>query len=330
MTANPQITFVCCIESGTLETQTVRMVESLRRWGGQFADAPLIAVTPRFGSPLLPKTRQAFEQLQVKYLSFQAESRYSWFGFMNKPNALVAAQENSKSEFICWLDSDILILGQPDKLILNQGEDFLACSTDDDGATSGPDHPCEPYWKEVCQLAGIDLENFPWVTTEREGRRIRLYWNSGVFVYRRSTDFANHYLQTCINLLDAHVSIKNKGIFYTDQVSLALTAMKMGVSWRGLPHSHNYHMHSLIHTDWYKREELQTAKILHYHDCMGSHFWSEFLKCLRVTHPSVAEWLSPLGALKNESPVQWRVTNSLLKRLRSRRQSTYEQLCRVI
>lgn len=46
------ITFVCCVESGLLENQTVRMIESLRRWGGRLRESPIFAVTPRIGSPL--------------------------------------------------------------------------------------------------------------------------------------------------------------------------------------------------------------------------------------------------------------------------------------
>jgi hypothetical protein len=71
LTVSPQITFfVCCVESGALEGQTVRMVESLRRWGGQFANAPLVAVSPRLSSPLSRETHRAFERLQVEYFSF--------------------------------------------------------------------------------------------------------------------------------------------------------------------------------------------------------------------------------------------------------------------
>ena len=32
----PDVTFVCCVEAGPLEAMTVRMIESLRRWGGTF------------------------------------------------------------------------------------------------------------------------------------------------------------------------------------------------------------------------------------------------------------------------------------------------------
>jgi hypothetical protein len=66
------ITFVCCVESGLLENQTVRMIESLRRWGGQLRESPIFAVTPRMGLPLSRQTHRDFERLGVEYLRFQA------------------------------------------------------------------------------------------------------------------------------------------------------------------------------------------------------------------------------------------------------------------
>ena len=50
--ARASTTFVTCIESGGLEEQTIRLMKSLRKWGGKFADAPVYAVNPRFGVPL--------------------------------------------------------------------------------------------------------------------------------------------------------------------------------------------------------------------------------------------------------------------------------------
>ena len=76
MTETSQITFVCCVESGWLKVQTVRMIESLRRWGGQFANAPVFAVTPRLDPLLMYKTRRAFDNLYVKYLRFHEKSAY--------------------------------------------------------------------------------------------------------------------------------------------------------------------------------------------------------------------------------------------------------------
>ncbi len=326
---NPQITFVCCVESGALEAQTVRMVESLRQWGGRFANAPLIAVTPRFGPPISHKTRQSFERLNVEYLPFQTKSQYSWFKYLNKPNALVAAEERSSSEYIGWLDSDLLFVGEPDKFFLNEDEDFVACASDKNIGTTGPNDPFESYWKEICQTVGLNIEDLPWVTTAMDSKRIRLYWNSGVFVYRRRTGLGKQHLETSTQMLDAYLANRNSGIFFTDQVALGLAMVKMGLSWRALPYSHNYTMSSLIHSEWYKEEQLKEARIVHYHDAMWPNFWSEFVTCMSNTHPEVAQWLTSIGPMKNEAPLQWRATSQILKHFRSQKESAYTKLCRV-
>lgn len=330
MAESSQITFVCCVESGSLESQTVRMIESLRRWGGQFANAPVFAVTPRFGSPLSHKTHEVFERLNVHYLRFHHKKRYSWNKFLSKPYALFAVEKYATSESICWLDSDLLILGAPDQLILNEGEDFVACAPDKIGATTGKEEPLEPYWKEVCNLLGLDIEDLPWIKTEQEGARICLYWNSGVFAYRRSTGFSDHYLQTCIHLFNSRIASQETGIFFNDQIALGLTMVKMGISWCALPYSHNYTMNSKTHKDWYSEDQLKAARIVHYHDAMWPHFWSEFIKCLGVTHPEVADWLSSIGLMKNEAPFYYRSISKNLKYFRAKQESAYTKLCKVI
>jgi lipopolysaccharide biosynthesis glycosyltransferase len=306
------------------------MIESLRRWGGQFANAPVFAVTPRLGPPLANKTRQAFEKLHVEYLRLHENSRYSWNKFLNKPYALVAVDKHTTSECIAWLDSDLLILGAPDQLILNEAEDFLACAPDKNIGTTGQKDRFEPYWQEVCNYVGIDIEDLPWIRTEQEGARIRLYWNSGVFAYRRSTGFSDHYLQTCIQLFGSRIASLESSIFFNDQIALGLTMVKMGISWRALPYSHNYTMGSKTHKDWYSEDQLKAARIVHYHDAMWPHFWSEFINCLRVTHPQVADWLSSIGPMKNEAPFYCRSMSKILQYSRAKQESAYTKLCKVL
>jgi hypothetical protein len=98
--AAPSITVVCCVESGPLETSTVMMVQSLRRWGGRFADIPVIAVTPRFGPPLMRSTRQRFDELSVQHLRRRLSRKFGWYSFLNKPLALVGAEPMVKTDLI--------------------------------------------------------------------------------------------------------------------------------------------------------------------------------------------------------------------------------------
>lgn len=333
MTETPQITFVCCVDSGWLEAQTVRMIESVRRWGGRFANAPIVAVTARFGFPISQQTRRIFEKFDVEYIHFWAEHPYTWMPFLNKPNALFAVEQRTTSEFIGWLDSDLLFLTEPDLLILNEGEDFVACAADKNVGTSGLNDPYDPYWREICQVIGINIDDLPWVTTEMEGKPIRLYWNSGIFVYRRSTNFAKHYLENCLKLIDARLVPNVPGKFQigiNEQTALGFTMFKEQLRWRALPYSHNFTMNPLIHDDWYKEEQLKEAKVTQYHNSMWPAFWPIFVECLRNTHPEVTDWLCSLGPMKNEAPLQWRVASRVLEHFRLQQDTAYRKLCRAV
>jgi hypothetical protein len=325
-----QITFVCCVESGALEAQTVRMIESLRRWGGKFKNAPVFAVTPCFGPPIAKKTHQIFDLFQVEYLSFQNKNKYSWNKFLNKPSALAAVEKLVTSESIGWLDSDLLIVDEPELLTLKEGESFLACASDKNIGSAGPEDPNEQYWQKICSCLGLNLEEVPWIKTEQEGVPIRLYWNSGIFVYRRSTDFAEHYLQTFIQICNSHIASQKAGFFFNDQVALGLTMIKMRIPWRALPYSHNYPMGSKTHKDWYNEELLRAAKIVHYHDAMWPEFWDTFIECISKTHPSVADWLTSVGAMKNEASIPSRVVKKVINSIRHTQESAYLRACSVV
>lgn len=321
------ITFVCCVESGALENQTIRMVESLRRWGGSLANAPIFAVTPRFGPPLAAKTQRMFKLLHVHHIRYWGRDQYSWNKYLNKPYALAVVEQRATTECIAWLDSDLLIVDEPKKLLLQDGEDFLACATDKNIASTGSDSPFEPYWQVICQAVGLRAEDLPWITTETEGAKIRLYWNSGLFVYRKATNFSKIYLETCLQLFDSNIACWESGFFFNDQVALGLAMIKADLLWRALPHSYNYTMGSKSH-QYYQEQHLKKACIIHYHDAMWPHFWQEFLRCIDATHPEVGQWLASIGPMKNEAPLQWRTMGKVLAAYRKRREIAYDKACK--
>jgi len=327
------ITFVCCVESGTLECQTIRMVESLRKYGGKFSSAPVIAVTPRFGPPLSRHTLQTFRKMNVMHIRSYSKTNYSWFKFLNKPLALVAAEQYITSESVCWLDSDLLFVDEPDKLELLSSEDFLGFPVEcKEMGTTGLGDPNEPMWQNFCRALGIEIENLPWVVTAQTGERVRLYFNGGIFVYRRATGFAKKYLDICLQLLDSYIATNGEGCGpgIKEMSAIGFVVIKDNLKWRPLPYSHDYVMLSVSHNDWYQEELLREAKVIHYHDAMWPTFWPVFLECLHSTHPQVGRWLASLGPMSNEAPLSWRIISKLLKSLRLKAENTYSQKCQVI
>ena len=248
---------------------------------------------------------------------------------MNKTGAMIQA-EPAKTEFVGWLDSDLLITGEPSELTPGPDQEIAACSSDNSGGTTGPGDRCEPFWQAACDAVGLDINSLPWVTTEREGDRIRRYWNSGLFVYRRTIPFAAEVERCTVALFNAKLGSAVTGTFFTEQYAVSLAGGTLKLRSKQLPHSHNYEMGSAIHAQWYREEKLRAARIVHYHDCMWPAFWPTFVSCLRDTHPDVAAWLEPQGPLRNEAPFAYRLVTKFLKKRRSRGEAQYKAACRFV
>jgi hypothetical protein len=321
--------FVTCIESGGLEEQVVRLARSLRRWGGQYADAPIYAVNPRFGVPLGRATHRALDDAGVIFRKIRPTNNHSWNAYINKPLALIDVQEQANTDAICWLDGDILVLDEPTEIAPADDEDFTACVPDKNIGTAADDDEFSPYWREACGVLGLSLQDLPWVTTHREGARIRLYFNSGVFAYRRSLDFGQRFLGDCRKLLDAKIASHESGIFFTDQVSLVLTMRKMNLRWRTLPHACNYAIGGKLE-HLIDPAKLASAKILHYHDAMWPAFWPKLLNHLKPVRTDVYDWLASQGPIGGALRGVRKVAHKILVESRRRKRDKFQAQCRVL
>ena len=328
MSTPPDITFVFCVESGPLELNAIRLVESLRRWGGRFRNARVIGVTPRIGPRPTPATLERFEELEVTYRYAPIAKKHGWFKFLNKPLALVEAETIATTDLIAWLDSDLLFLKEPDELILSPVEDFAACASEKEMGTTGPGDPFESLWQAHCAALGLDIESLPWITTESEKLRIRAYWNGGLFVYRRSKAFAARYLATCMKLMDARFVGRHPdySIGINEMSAIGLAVHQGQLAWRALPLSHNHFAGTAYWADD-AEDVMRDVRILHYHDSMWPWGWDDFLARLGRTHPEVTEWLSGLGPLRNPASVRSRLISRVLRETRSAQEAAYIASC---
>jgi hypothetical protein len=268
-----------------------------------------------------------FNEFDVRYLHSGRPNEYSWFNFLNKPLALLAAEPHITTANVCWLDSDLLFLGDPSELHLRDGESFAGFPVEDkEMGTTGVDDPHEPIWREFCRLLDIDIEQLPWITTAETGERIRLYLNGGIFVYRKSTGFAQIYYENCLKLLGSHpMTMPNFTEGIKEMSSIGFAVVMMNLRWRELSYSHDYVMSSFTHDLWYKEDALRRAIVVHYHDATWPHFWETFISCIIATHPVVADWLERLGPMRNTAPLPWKVATRLLRTKRKMSEARYKR-----
>lgn len=295
-TAPPSLAFVACIESGPLEEETVRMVESLRLFGGRYADADVCVVRSRPGPPLLSSTRRRLIELGAQLLKPPHRRRYRWHHHFNKPFALMLAEQELTADTVAWADSDILFLDEPQELALADNEEFAAQPEWGVIGSSGPEDPDDPFWRRAFRSFGLEPARQPWVTTP-EGDRIRFYLNSGLFVYRRDTAFGRDYHDDCMRFLDTGVASTHTQVHFADQVVLGLTVLRRRLTFRPMSIDGNYHT-TLIDPQSMHPALMRRATVLHYHDTMYSGTWPKMLAVLEASHPEVYEWVISKGPIE--------------------------------
>ena len=148
-------TVVVCVEAGNLEHQAARLIESLRRWGGELQKVPVLAIKPRIGPPLSRSTLAIFDNYGAQYVSRVRFDRYEWHQYLNKAYVLQWAEELVTTDCITYMDCDLLVTGNADQWLLATGEEFAASAPDKNIGLSGCGDDSEAYWLAV--LRALDL-----------------------------------------------------------------------------------------------------------------------------------------------------------------------------
>lgn len=324
--------FVLCVESGTLETQSLWAIESLRRWGGRFADCEVIAVTPRKGPSLQRSTLERFRDLKVRWIRFEGPSEWSFYGPFNKPLALAAAETMTDADEIIWIDSDVLIVDEPTELILGPDESFAAhpCSCAHDIGSTGEGDPHDPYWRKILTEHGIELDHYPMTETQpQESGRMRMYWQAGAFAYRRTDKIGELFLQCTEDQMKMKISSRYSGTYFNEQVALGIAVYRAEVKFRVLSHSHNFAINK-IRFDEVVPSEVAGAKIIHYFGSAWADSFGTFVAMIRETRPDVADWLVARGPLHDSRSLLLRGFSRVIRHQRKSRERAYTASCDTV
>jgi hypothetical protein len=308
---------------------TARMFGSLRRFGGPLAESDAIAVIARRSPPLTRDTLRRYRELGVECVHAKPHPRYAWYHFMNKPVALLAAEESTNRDTLVFLDADTLVLRPPLGLVPPRAVDVLGCPSDDGvvGST-GPGDPNDEHWRYIAAVNGVGLDQLPWVYPYAGGPPIRFYLNGGVIGYRRHSGFSARYMAACERALDARAGFPDDGEHWLEQVCFGVAIIAGGLPWRFLPHSHNYAMASYL-SERYSPSDFGAACIVHYHDSMSPAFWPTFLDRVASDQPQAYDWLRSLGPLQTETPLPWRLAAELLRIRRGASRRRYRRQVRL-
>jgi hypothetical protein len=200
--AEPRVTFVACVEPGShrLEYKAAALFLTMRRNAGALRDAPVRAYAPRPGRPVARWLREMMGELQIEYVDEPLNSANADYALANKPLSLAHAERTASTEFVTFLDTDILVWREPRAVLLDHGIDIgLVADTTKTTASAGPGDRFEAYWMQLYDLVGASAR--PFVTTTLTHELVRGSWNSGVVALRRGAGIAQQWEEAMLRLL---------------------------------------------------------------------------------------------------------------------------------
>ncbi len=266
----PSLAFLCCVEPGPLESQTLLLCRSIRRFGGRFRDAPIYAFQPRRGPGLAPGTLEALAQLGVRVSTEVLNTEFHRYPVGNKVFVCARAEESLGEDLLVFLDSDTVVVAEPADLDLPPGLDSAVRPADSSHVVStGPEHPKDAYWRRLYALRGLAEADIPYVTTEY-GRRVRAYFSSGLIAARRAAGLFRRWRANFLSLVRGGHQPEDSGIERMDEISLVVTLLADPRRIRLLGPPYNY----LIFKRWELLppwHEAQLRDLVHIHYCRSFH-----------------------------------------------------------
>jgi hypothetical protein len=319
-TKQPTVGFVCCVEAGRLEGQTLLLVRSLRRFGGTLADAPIVAVAPRAGREPSEATLAALRDLGVTTIVEPLNDQHPDYGMANKWAAARWAEEHVETEILAFLDSDTIVVSDPEAFRLPPDIDIAVAPVDrKDKGSNGPDDPRDEYWMRMYELTGVTER--PFVTSPSDQQRIRAYFNGGLVVTRRELRLFTEWYHDFRALFDAG-HLPPEGLGFLDQLSLAPTVTRHWARARVLDWRYDYPLpHRPRLPEPARSARLEDLVHIHYHGYFAHpSFLDEVRPPLPPTSPVrdfLEQWL-PLQPIKKKLPPSYGAERDAERQARQR------------
>lgn len=287
------ITFVLCSEPGNLERKSLVLCESIRKFGGAHANAEIISYSPRAGRDVSAETRAQFKDMQVTHVHEPLNAQFPNYPLANKVVSAADAEKRSSAEWVVFVDSDKLILGDLSPLLTSKSA-FMARPVDKQNIAMRDFSDGEgEYWKAVYELLGVgDISHR--VTTSVDQVPIYPYFNSGLAFARRDAGIFGNWLTNFTRIMEAGICPK-VGSYFIEQSSLSATVLAMGVDFEVLPKHCNYpiHLHNQL-PEQNRLHSLEEISTVHYHKIFERHFYDPWLKALEdfdLSSPKFAWWI---------------------------------------
>ena len=179
--------FLIMAEAGIIAEQATLLCESIRRFGGRYANADIAVISPRPDKRPSANILRKLEELNAAYIPLNIVSPCPEYGSSFRVLASAEYERMSNADTLICLDSDSVFLGEPDLAL--KGNDAAVRPVDVKGmCTTGASDPYDAYWKKLCDVCETDYEMIPYVTTTVDKQLVKASYNGGFVIVRRNQE----------------------------------------------------------------------------------------------------------------------------------------------
>jgi hypothetical protein len=178
--------FATPIAPGAAEREAVLLSRCIRTFGGALAENPIWALAPCDASELSGATRDALQALGIELLPFAIDAAALDFPFAVKAYAAAAAEQaaRGRADLLAWLDSDTLVLQEPQALLLGSEKALACCPIHHLRIGPRYDIPLDPFWRLVYGVCAVPEDRVFLMHTAVGGEHIRPHINAGLLAVR--------------------------------------------------------------------------------------------------------------------------------------------------
>jgi hypothetical protein len=290
------VAFLICVEHGRLETEALLLLDSLRRFGGGLAEAPVYAFAPRPGFLPTPETVAGLRERGATYVDEPLiPERFEEIPTFNKVSVSAWAERELGHEILVFTDTDSVFVGEPSALA--EG-DWVAAMRPVDRRIAGSrgKGKNEPFWRKM--YAELGVRERPFVETGVGGVTIRAYWNTGLVAARRDAGLFAAWELALGRLFDAGI-VQKRWPQFMDQLSWAGVTADVHDSVRILPPPYNY---PLRHRQGLPPDarELDLADLIHLH----YRLWFHMPEALEKANPPFDPGSDQFAWLTERLPIE--------------------------
>src|SRR5262245_34444818 len=125
--AEPNCSFVICVEKGGLEYKALLLILTLRQNWGPWSKVPLYAYAPREGKEPSDWLKEIYRLCDVTPVYQKLNTDFVDYPLANKPIAMAHAERVLTSETLVFLDTDVLCWHPPTHFNLSNHIDLSLC-----------------------------------------------------------------------------------------------------------------------------------------------------------------------------------------------------------